>query len=65
MPQLIEGQSQDRSIDRRHPFNSPPSGGTGQLNVDEPKTGMRLRASVGKVRETLGTEIKGLVFERA
>jgi uncharacterized OB-fold protein len=35
---------------------------TGQLEIDEPRTGMRVCARVGKVRETLGDDIQGLVF---
>ena len=34
----------------------------GQLAVAEPRTGMRVRADVGKVRETEGSDIHGLVF---
>jgi uncharacterized OB-fold protein len=35
---------------------------TGRLALEEPKTGARVRATVGKVRETSGREITGLVF---
>ena len=38
---------------------------TGQLQVDEPVTGMRVRASVGKVREIDGKDTNGLVFQPA
>ena len=34
----------------------------GQLEIAEPKTGMRVVASVGKVRETQGKDIHGLIF---
>lgn len=35
---------------------------TGQLDIAEPKTGQRVRAGVGKVREINGKDITGLVF---
>ncbi len=35
---------------------------TGRLDIAEPKTGARVRAHVGKVRETAGKDIAGLVF---
>ncbi len=35
---------------------------TGRLEIAEPKTGARVRAHVGKVRETNGKDITGLVF---
>jgi len=36
---------------------------TGQLDIADPKTGMRVRAHVGKVRETMGKDIHGLIFQ--
>ncbi|HEX6208484.1 MAG TPA: OB-fold domain-containing protein [Actinomycetota bacterium] len=38
---------------------------TGRLEIDEPRTGARVRASVGKVREIGGKTISGLVFRTA
>ena len=38
---------------------------TGKLDVDEPEVGMTVRTEVGKVREILGDDIKGLVFKAA
>ena len=35
---------------------------TGQLDIAEPKTGQRVRARVGKVREINGKDLHGLVF---
>jgi hypothetical protein len=35
---------------------------TGRLEIAEPQTGARVRAAVGKVRETGGKDITGLVF---
>ena len=35
---------------------------TGRLEIAEPRTGARVRAGIGKVRETAGNEITGLVF---
>lgn len=35
---------------------------TGQLEIAEPSSGARVRARVGKVRETAGKDIAGLVF---
>jgi hypothetical protein len=35
---------------------------TGQLDIAEPKTGQRVRARVGKVREIGGKDIAGLIF---
>ncbi len=35
---------------------------TGQLDIAEPKTGQRVRARIGKVREINGKDITGLVF---
>ncbi|MBN1477254.1 DNA-binding protein [Candidatus Sumerlaeota bacterium] len=35
---------------------------TGQLAIDEPRMGMRVRATVGTVRVTGGSEISGLIF---
>ena len=35
---------------------------TGRLEIAEPKTGARVRASIGKVREINGKDITGLVF---
>ena len=35
---------------------------TGRLEIAEPKTGARVRAHVGKVREINGKDITGLVF---
>lgn len=34
----------------------------GQLAIDEPVMGMRVRASVGKVREVEGRDVEGLIF---
>lgn len=36
---------------------------TGQLVIDEPKIGMRVHATVGKVREISGEDVFGLRFE--
>lgn len=38
---------------------------TGRLLIAEPKTGDRVRASVGTVREINGKEVPGLVFTAA
>lgn len=38
---------------------------TGQLDIAEPKTGMRVCTNVDVVRETMGTDIDGLVFREA
>lgn len=38
---------------------------TGQLAIDVPVTGMRVRSSVGVVREIEGNEVHGLVFVEA
>jgi uncharacterized OB-fold protein len=35
---------------------------TGRLDIAEPKSGARVRASLGKVREIGGKEVMGLVF---
>jgi uncharacterized OB-fold protein len=35
---------------------------TGRLEIAEPKSGTRVRAAVGKVREIGGKEVTGLVF---
>jgi uncharacterized protein len=35
---------------------------TARLDIDDPKIGARVRAGIGKVRETNGKEITGLVF---
>jgi uncharacterized OB-fold protein len=35
---------------------------TGQLDIDEPRMGMRVRATVGTVRVTGDSEIIGLIF---
>ncbi len=35
---------------------------TGRLEIAEPRTGARVRARVGTVRETAGREVAGLVF---
>ncbi len=35
---------------------------TGRLEIAEPKTGARVRAHIGKVREINGKDITGLVF---
>jgi uncharacterized protein len=35
---------------------------TGRLEIAAPKTGARVRASIGKVREINGKDITGLVF---
>ena len=35
---------------------------TGRLEIAEPKTGTRVRAHIGKVREINGKDITGLVF---
>lgn len=35
---------------------------TGRLEIAEPKIGSRVRAHVGKVRETGGKDITGLIF---
>ena len=35
---------------------------TGRLDIAEPRTGERVRARVGTVRETGGKEIRGLIF---
>ena len=35
---------------------------TGRLDIAEPRTGARVRAGVGKVRELNGKDIAGLVF---
>ncbi len=35
---------------------------TGRLDIAEPKTGVRVRASIGKVREINGKDVTGLVF---
>jgi hypothetical protein len=35
---------------------------TGRLEIAEPKTGARVRTHIGKVRETNGKDITGLVF---
>jgi uncharacterized OB-fold protein len=34
----------------------------GQLAIDAPALGMRVRASVGKVREIDGNDVEGLIF---
>ena len=34
----------------------------GRLEITEPRTGARVRASIGKVREISGKDITGLVF---
>ena len=34
----------------------------GRLDIAEPRTGARVRASVGKVREISGKDVTGLVF---
>ncbi len=34
----------------------------GQLAIEEPALGMRVRAGVGKVREVDGADVEGLVF---
>lgn len=38
---------------------------TARLDINEPKIGARVRASVGKVRETDGKDITGLVLQSA
>lgn len=38
---------------------------TGRLDIGEPKMGARVRAGVGKVRETGGKDIAGLVIRSA
>ncbi len=35
---------------------------TGRLEIAEPRCGARVRATIGKVRETSGKDITGLVF---
>ena len=35
---------------------------TGRLEIPEPKIGSRVRAHIGKVRETSGKDITGLIF---
>ena len=35
---------------------------TGRLEIAEPKTGARVRTHIGKVRETNGKDITGLIF---
>ena len=35
---------------------------TGRLDIAEPEIGSRVRATVGKVRETDATDIEGLIF---
>ena len=35
---------------------------TGRLEIAEPKIGARVKSHVGKVRETSGTDITGLIF---
>jgi hypothetical protein len=35
---------------------------TGRVEIAEPKSGTRVRASLGKVREIGGKEVTGLVF---
>ncbi len=34
----------------------------GQLEIDEPELGMRVKAGIGKVRELNGNDVEGLVF---
>lgn len=38
---------------------------TGKIDIEEPEVGMKVRTEVGKVREILGDDIKGLVFKAA
>ena len=38
---------------------------TGQVDVDDVRTGMRIRVEVGPVRDLDGLEVNGLVFKRA
>lgn len=38
---------------------------TGRLDIEEPKTGARVRAGVGTVRELGAKEVQGLVFTAA
>src|SRR5512140_1187708 len=38
---------------------------TGRLDIAEPRIGARVRARVGKVRETAGKDITGLIFSEA
>ncbi len=38
---------------------------TGRLEMAEPRIGARVRARVGKVRETAGKDIAGLIFSEA
>jgi hypothetical protein len=38
---------------------------TGRLEIAEPKIGARVRVRVGKVRETAGKDITGLIFTEA
>jgi len=38
---------------------------TGQLDIEAPKIGMRVKASIGPVREIDGREINGLRFSQA
>ncbi len=37
----------------------------GQLRIEEPRTGMRVRATVGPVRDVNGRDVYGLIFESA
>lgn len=36
---------------------------TGQVAIDEPRTGMRVRVEVGPVRDIDGQEVNGLIFK--
>jgi uncharacterized OB-fold protein len=38
---------------------------TGRLDLDEPQTGMRVRAHIGPVRDIGGKDVPGLIFSAA
>lgn len=38
---------------------------TGRMEIEEPKTGMRVRATVGVVRDVSGRKVRGLIFVAA
>jgi hypothetical protein len=38
---------------------------TGQICIDEPEIGMRVRATVGPVRDVNGRDVYGLIFKAA
>jgi uncharacterized OB-fold protein len=38
---------------------------TGQVAIDEPRTGMRVRVELGPVRDIDGHVVKGLIFKEA